>query len=258
MSPVAAFFASELRRARTAAGMSQEQLAKAMSYSSSLVAQIETERKPPSPDFAKRADEVLKTGGLLRRILEDLLIKDVIPEWLKPWFVIEQAATALRAYNPLVVYGLLQTEDYAREVLGSADPDHTENRVAARMERQQVLNREKPPSVTMLLDESVLRRSIGGPDVMYRQLLHLTTVRASVQVVPVDAETRLGLDGPFEIANYDGREVVYVDTPARGFVIVDQVIVSQIKELWEALRAEALPLRQSRELILEVAESWKS
>lgn len=258
MSSVSSFFATELRRARQAAGLSQEQLGTATNYSGSYVAQMETERKPPKPDFVKRADDVLATGGLLARILEELLLKEVTPEWLKPWFIIEQSATALRAYNPLVVYGLLQTEDYARELLTSDDPDRTDSRVAARMERQQLLARDKPPSVVVLLDEAVLRRRVGSAEVMHEQLQHLTTVRASVQIVPQDAQTYLGLAGSFEIASYDGREVAYLDAPDHGFVIDSAEILSRLKERWEILRAEALPLRQSRRLILEVAETWKS
>lgn len=257
MTPVIDFFIEELRLRRQAAGMTQEELGKAMAYSGSYVAQIEAGRKPPAPDFARRADEALTTGGLFTRIMERLLVKEVIPEWLKPWFVVEQAATVLRAYNPLVVYGLLQTGDYARALLQSDDLEYTESRVAARMDRQQVFDRDKPPSVVALLDESVLRRRIGTPEIMYDQLIHLTTCSARVQVVPTDAETYVGLDGPFEIAEYDGREVAYIDAPGRGFVLDGVELILKLRERWEALRAEALPQRQSREMILEVAETWK-
>lgn len=258
MNHAQAFFASELRRARQAAHLSQDQLGRTVNYSGSYVAQIETGRKPPKPDFAKRTDDALGTGGLLKRILDDLLLKDPTPEWLKPWLLIEQAATALRAFNPLVVYGLLQTEDYARELLRSEDEELTESRVAARMERQQLLHRDKPPSVVALLDEAVLRRKVGTPDIMYRQLIHLTTVCAKVQVVPLDAATLRGLDGAFEVADYEGRGVAYFDTPDHGVVIDSPDLNSRLKERWELLRAEALPHRQSRDLILEVAESWQS
>jgi Domain of unknown function (DUF5753) len=91
---------------------------------------------------------------------------------------------------------------------------------------------------------------------MHRQLTHLTTVRATVQILPVEAATALGLDGPFDLAEYDGRDVAYLDTPGKGFVVDSVGILSQLKERWEVLRAEALPSRQSRDLILEVAESW--
>lgn len=257
MTPVIEFFASELQHARGTAGLSQDELARMMAYSSSYVALIETGRKPPKPDFVRRADEALNTGGLLERILDQLLVREATPEWLKPWLVIEQAADSLRAYNPLVVYGLLQTEDYARALLRSDDQEHTESRVAARLERQQVFEREKPPTVIALLDESVLRRRVGTPEIMYDQLVRLTSCPARVQVIPLDAETYLGLDGPFEIADYDGRIVGYTDAPGKGFVLDTVDLVLKLRERWEALRAEALPHKQSRDLILEVAEIWK-
>jgi hypothetical protein len=126
------------------------------------------------------------------------------------------------------------------------------------MERQRIFEHDKPPRVTVLLDEAVLRRRVGSREVMHRQLTHLTTVRATVQVVPADAATYLVCDGMFELAEYDGRDVAYLDAPDKGFVVDRAGILSRLKERWEVLRAEALPSRQSRDLILEVAEAWRT
>lgn len=80
-----------------------------------------------------------------------------------------------------------------------------------------------------------------------------------MQILPVDTDTHLWVDGSFELATIDGREVVYVDTPARGFVLNDAQVLSDMRSRWDALRGEALPQRQSQQLIMEVAEQrWKS
>jgi hypothetical protein len=78
-----------------------------------------------------------------------------------------------------------------------------------------------------------------------------------VQVVPYGADTYLGIDGSFWLAAVDGREYVYVHTPARGFVLDGAEIVSDVRRRWDVLRGEALPARQSRELIMRVAETWR-
>lgn len=91
---------------------------------------------------------------------------------------------------------------------------------------------------------------------MYDQLLHLAKVRANIQVLPIEAETYLHLDGSFAIATLDGSSVGYVDTPAKGVLISDSELVSRLRRRWEAIVAEALPRGQSRDLIVKVAEIW--
>ncbi len=258
------FFASELRRARVAAGLSQDQLAQMISYSSSLVAMVETAQRTPSQDFTRRCDEALDTGGLLSRILEELVSHEIAPEWFRPWISIEREATSLRSYEPLLVQGLLQTPDYVRAVFragGSLSDEEVEQRVTARLERQELLSRENPPLLIAILDEGALRRPIGGPDVMHRQLLHLAKLaeqsRIIVQVVPVATGAYPGLAGPFVIASFDGSgEMVYLETPLRGHVVERAADVAAVKQRWEALRAEALSRKQSMELMLEVAATW--
>ena len=93
------FYAGELRRARKAAGLTQEQLAEKIQYSASMVAMVESARRAPSHIFSRRCDEVLDTGGLLGRILEDLITKDAMPEWFRPWVLVEQEATNLWTYE---------------------------------------------------------------------------------------------------------------------------------------------------------------
>lgn len=251
-------FGSELRRAREAMGMTREQFADAVNYSLSLVEKIELGKKFPSEEFTDKSDTVLKLDGLLRRIREHALKEAATPTWAQPWFDLLQQATTLRTYNPQVIHGLLQTEAYARAQLRTDDPEQTESRVRARMQRQQeLLAQEKPLKLVVLLHESVLRRNLGGKDVMREQLQHLIDCPAIVQVVPAGSELSLGLDGAFEIATMDdGRELAYAETPLEGFVVAKPVVVSQARDRFEALRAEALPRQQSIELIQKVMEEW--
>lgn len=263
MTPAVDFYAAELRRARQSAGLTQDQLAEATHYSSSLVAQVETSRKLPSVEFSEAVDQVLGTDGLLTRLVTDLLRRDSsLPEWFKPWALVEQEATALWTFEPLLVPGLLQTEEYARAVLSFVgDGSAVAPQVSARMARQAVLTRQDPPppEFVAVIDEGALCRPVGGPLVMAGQLAALATAARQwlVQVVPLSADTYHGLAGPLVIAAVDGTEVVYLDTQLRGYVLGANEAVSEAKRRWNAIRAEALPRGQSVELIERVAQQWR-
>lgn len=254
-SPLQTYFADELRRAREAAGLTQEQLAAKMYVSKSLIAMVETAQRAPVKDFAAAADEALGADGRFDRMRERLLRGEATPEWFRPWVDYEREATDISWFEPLVVPGLLQTEEYARALLESGDSDQVENLVATRLERQQVLERAR---VSVVIDESVLHRSVGGAEVMHRQLTWMVSCRAVVQVLPYGAETYRHLDGSFAFASVDGVKVGYVDTPARGFVLEGPSVGSKLQQRWDVIRGEALPRRQSRELILKAAEAWAS
>jgi transcriptional regulator with XRE-family HTH domain len=250
-SGAASVFGSELRRRREAAGVTQRQLAEAVHYSESKVGAVE---RGEQVAFCTRADEFLKTDGLFGRMREALLTAEAVPEWFRPWADVEREATEIAWYEPLLVPGLLQTEDYARILLEDGSPGEAESLLAARLARQAVLERA---AVVAIIDESVLRRRVGPPEVMHRQLVHLTTSPAVVQVVPTDAQTYRHLDGSFALAMVDGAQIGYVDTPARGFIVERREIVSRMRRYWDAIRAEALPRGQSKSLITKAAQAWK-
>lgn len=135
--PSLVFLGRELRRAREAAGMSQAQLGEAVSYAPSFVSMVETASRLPKKDFTQACDRVLTTGGILTRLLTELIARDGAPEWFWPWLDVEREATSLRSFHPLVVYGLLQVPDYARALIRSWElgPDEqTEQAVNARLE----------------------------------------------------------------------------------------------------------------------------
>ncbi|MFI7573873.1 Scr1 family TA system antitoxin-like transcriptional regulator [Micromonospora sp. NPDC049497] len=257
-------FAEELRLARVTTGMSQTALAEALSYSGALVAKVETCERRPSVDFARRCDAVFGADGRFERIQRRISRETVVP-WFRDWAGIEQEATALRTYEPLYVPGLLQTESYARAILVGAGlfaTDEIEQQVAARLDRQAVFTRERPPLLSVVVDEYVLRRCIGKPPVMREQLCHLVKVgstlpRVRIQIVPTSAGAYAGLDGPFVIATSSaGEDVVYLDGQRHGQVIDRSEYLRQMVEVWESIRGEALSQQQSLDLMTEVAETW--
>ncbi|SCE97109.1 Helix-turn-helix domain-containing protein [Micromonospora chokoriensis] len=257
-------FAEELRLARASTGMSQAALAEALSYSGALVAKVETSERRPSLDFARRCDAVFQADGRFERIQRRISREAVVP-WFRDWAGIEQETTALRWFEPLYVPGLVQTESYARAILAGAGlfaADEVEQQVTARLDRQAVLTRDRPPLLSVVVDEYTLRRHIGGPEVMREQLRHLVKLgsalsRVRIQVVPLSAGAYAGLDGPFVIATAaTGEDVVYLDGQRHGQVIDRSEYVRQMVEVWESIRGEALSQQQSLDLIAEVAETW--
>lgn len=261
----ASFLIGELRRARTGRGLSQEELGKAINYSGSLVSAVELGQQRPSADYLNRVDKVLNTGGLFTRMLEELVALDRAQPWLRGWRAIEREAAELRWYEPLHVPGLLQTEAYARAVFSSGNLlglDEVEKRVAERMQRQQILSDEHPPHVVVVIDEIVLRRSVGGPRVMRDQLLHLARIaeehqRVRLHVVPLSAGEYPGLNGPFIIATLPGGDdVVYLDSHVRGQELDASAEVQRVWRIWEASLGEAMTPRQSAEMLREVAQIW--
>ncbi|WP_204033097.1 DUF5753 domain-containing protein [Micromonospora qiuiae] len=185
--------------------------------------------------------------------------------WFRDWARIEQEATALRWFEPVYMPGLLQTEGYARAILTGAGlfgADEIEQQVAARIDQQGVLTRDRPPLLSAVIDEHALRRRIGGAEVMREQAQHLvklgsTLPRVRIQVVPLSAGAYAGLDGPFVIATSpSGEDVVYLDGQRHGQVIDRGDYVRQMVEVWESIRGEALSQQQSLDLMAEVAETW--
>ena len=129
------------------------------------------------------------------------------------WVDAERRAAVLRRWEPLLVPGLLQTPEYARALFRAwqttGDEDEVENLVTARIDRQRIFDRPKPPSFWAVIDEGVLRRRIGGAKVMQDQLVHLAEMTErpaiKVHVIPAEVGAHVGLLGAFAIAGFDGR-----------------------------------------------------
>ncbi|MEV8630417.1 DUF5753 domain-containing protein [Streptosporangium sp. NPDC051023] len=187
-----------------------------------------------------------------------------LPAWFRPWVEIEQEADTLRTWQPLVVPGLLQTEDYARSILRGAPRASTEwieKNVAMRLDRQRILERDDPPMLWAILDEGVLGRLVGSRPIMAAQLDHLLGMAqrpcVTIQVLPFKAASTTGLLGGFFVAQTKGlTNTVYMESAGQGQVSDRPGDVAGIVTDYEAIRAEALPQSVSRELIEEMREQW--
>jgi hypothetical protein len=140
---------------------------------------------------------------------------DVLPSWFRTAVGLEESATLIRSYQPQVVPGLLQTEGYIKAITAASFPaaphDFTERAVALRLARQHLLTRPEPPGYWVVMDETVLRRPIGGPQVMRDQLAHLIEATqqpdVTIQVIPFAAGWHPALHGMFNIYRFAASEV---------------------------------------------------
>jgi transcriptional regulator with XRE-family HTH domain len=259
-------FGGELRFFREQAGLTQGQLAARVHVSHDVISKIETGQRPPARDFPERVDAVPEMdtrGGLARlwRRLSKAARQGVYPGWFRPWPEIEADATTLRWYEPLLVPGLLQTEDYAHTILSvspGADKDKLDEQVAARMDRQAILERADGPQLWCVLDETVLYRPIGGAKVMRGQLDHLARLadepKTTVQIIPAPVGAHAGLLGAFILADLDDHTWLYLETSAEGQISENKSLISGVAYRFDRLRSEALPRTASRDLIMKVAE----
>jgi Domain of unknown function (DUF5753) len=197
--------------------------------------------------------------------LGEKLKRRAYPGWFAAWPDKEAQARRLRSFELVVVPGLLQTEAYARAVLSTrvgATLDEIDETVAARLARQQILERDQPPELWAILDEGALRRPAGDPAVMHGQLTHLAGMARRpdivVQVVPLDAGAHQGLNGgAFVIADFDdAATIAYQDTAVSGQIIEDASETDALAHTWDTLRLEALPRAASLSLIEETARQW--
>lgn len=262
-SPMA-FLGAELRHARVAAGMSQDQLGRELNFSGDLVGKIETCERAPTPSFAAGCDSLFPhLDGLFTRLMGLARRWDgPYPQWFRDWVEAERTALSLRWWEPMLVPGLLQTANYARAILNAgpeATEDQLEDLVSARIERQGILDRPRPPELWVVLDEAVLHRLIGSRKIMYDQLVHLadTSCRSNitVQIVPAEVGAHAGLLGAFIVAGFDtAPSILYAETAVEGQTIEKPALVGRAALAFDRLRAEALPRGASRDLIGKVAE----
>lgn len=259
-APTVDLIRAQLRRLRITAGLSQEEFGRLVHYSGSMVSALELGQRPPDGAFLTRADEALDTGGLLMSLL-NLAKRDGEPVWFRPWLEAERSAHQLRVFEPTLVPGLLQTENYARVILRGVDTlsdEEVEQRVATRMERQKILAGARPPQFVAVIDEAALRFTgdgVGG--IMAQQIAHLIDcadrAHIHIHVIPAGTGLHVGLSGPFALArSADGGWVGHLENQLGGVVVDREEGVAALLTLWESVRNGALSRRQSIELMKDV------
>ncbi|MEO3785879.1 Scr1 family TA system antitoxin-like transcriptional regulator [Actinocorallia sp. B10E7] len=255
------FLSTEIRRAREARGLSTDELARTLYVSESLVRSWEKARRLPKPDIMVKLEEALGTGGILARILSELVDAAVPVEWFGRWVDIERGASALWSFELAVVPGLLQTEQYASAVLRAMNHSaELEEMLSSRMERQQIFAKEDPPMLVALIAESVLRHNVGGAKVMHDQCRHLAEMAQRsdviVQVIPAESTVCAGFLSGFAIASLDGDDFAYVDNQLSGDVIESVEGVSRLRRWFDVFRSDALSQSDSIGVIEGMAEKW--
>jgi transcriptional regulator with XRE-family HTH domain len=252
------YYGFELRRLREAAGLTQRQLGEVINYTGSLVGQIETARKVPTQEFSERVDAALGTDGLLSRLVP-LVLRSQLPAWFRQVAELEARATEICTFQMNMVHGLLQTEPYARAVLSVLDETDLDDRTAVRLARQQIFGKDEPPVFWGVLSEAALHQEIGGREVMLGQLEHLlsfqSNARINIQVLPYEAGEHAGLTGSFTLFRFGSDPtIVYTEGYGSGHPSANPQTVNDCSLRYDHLRAAALSLRDSAELIRRVME----
>ncbi|MEW2120684.1 helix-turn-helix transcriptional regulator [Streptomyces sp. NPDC005474] len=251
-SPQAAFGA-RLRRSREAHGWTQEELAPKMGYSSTHISAVETGRKMPTLRFSRSADLVFGASDtvdtferLWREIRHGSLLEG-FPEYVG----YEARAVEIRLYNIGIVPGLLQTPQYARVLADSAvrrgaiTPEQADERVSFLAERQSALVRPRPPMVFVTMDESCIRRPVGGNSVMEAQLARLVEFaelpNTLLQVAPYEIGERRPFNLPVTLLTLPDRSVVYyAESQAQGHLDRESTTVLPVLTAYHQLQAESL------------------
>ncbi|MER7207481.1 helix-turn-helix transcriptional regulator [Streptosporangium sp. NPDC000239] len=267
----------ELRKLRGAAGLKQEEVADHLDWSTSRMTKVESGTLRISVNDVRA---MLQLYGLREGAEYEALIQlakqakergwwhaysDVIPQWFQVYVGLEAEASSLRNYEPELVHGLLQTEDYARAVYQAARttdaPDEIERYVSLRMARQDVLNRsERPMHLWAIMNEASLRRRVGGARVMKEQLRYLAEVSAqpnvTIQVLPYAIGAHTAMLGSFAILAFSEGvgEVTYLEYMTGSLYLEKPEELRAYTLAYDHLRASALDPRGSIDMIAKLVK----
>ncbi|AJP04260.1 DNA-binding protein [Streptomyces cyaneogriseus subsp. noncyanogenus] len=250
-----------VRLFRERAGLTQQALADAIGYSVEQVASVEQGRRPAKTAFTEAAERVLKAGGALR-VLQEEVDRAKLPSFFQDFASIEVDAVSRFSYDPLLIPGLLQTEAYARALFTAHCPAlddevidfHTE----ARLSRQQLLTRSPIVELSFVVGETALTNPVGDDEVMREQFRHLTTLgqlrNVIIQVMPAAHGFHPGLNGGFVVLETaEHRQFGYVESQEVGSVVTDPAQVSAFSLRYGKLRSQALTPEESARLLGRLA-----
>ncbi|MFD5699110.1 Scr1 family TA system antitoxin-like transcriptional regulator [Streptomyces lasiicapitis] len=250
-------FGKSMKTLRVRAGLDREEFGRRLGYSASTVASYEQGRRIPLPRTIDQADEVVGADGLLS-VWKEEVERAQYPGFFQGMAKLEREALELLMYDTLVVNGLLQTEEYMRALLGMRrpllDPETIEQRVAARLGRQAIIEGRDAPLLSFVLDESVLRRPYGGKGVLRGQLEQLLLIgqnrSVEIQVLPLDSVESSGVDGPFTVVTRkDGKKFVYAEAQGTSALETDPKQAALAAARYGIIRSQALTPRESLEFI---------
>jgi transcriptional regulator with XRE-family HTH domain len=259
--------AAELRNLRAAAALTREEVSERTGINEATLYRIESGRARPQGRtlaallglYGVAEPERGELLALSRKSAEQSWLQSFsseLPDAYTTYIAFEGEARSLLNYEALFIPGLLQTEDYARAALRRGVPTATKEEiqrlVSARMSRQAVIKRKPALRLWTIVDEAVLRRPVGGREVMESQLEHLAgcaeNPHVTLQVLPYDVGAHPGMNGAFAILQFDepsANDVVYIESQAGDLFLESELDISRFTAIFEHLRAQALPPEES-------------
>ncbi|MFC5183132.1 helix-turn-helix domain-containing protein [Actinomadura harenae] len=264
--------ARELRTLREKRNLTLQEVADRLSMSRATVSRLETAQTRPKAEDVQRFLDLYGVPSPERDALSNLASAAQRRGWWTAYsdvftgsyVAMEHEASLIRTWDPQLVHGLLQTEDYARAVITAGrmlpNAEDVERRLAARRTRQALLEQAEAPSVHMVVDEAVLHRPIGGREVLAEQLRHLVRLaerdRITVQILPFTVREHAGLDGRFTILSFphpDDPDIAYVEG-TMGDVYVESIAeIASHRERFQRIAEAALPPEESARLVADSA-----
>ncbi|MFJ4012893.1 helix-turn-helix domain-containing protein [Streptomyces sp. NPDC090026] len=249
-----------LKAQRESAGLTQQELADVAIMTRSYIAHIEAGRRIPSKEDARSLDRALSTGDVLQSFLprEDGTIAD----YFEPARQLEQQATMIREFASAFVPGVLQTEGYARAVLGTTFPprsdEERDRHVVTRIERSKILADPVTPVVWALLDELVLRRPVGGREIMAEQVGHIVQLvesrRVRVHVLPLSLGVHPLMQGMLTLMWFEDQPpTAYSEGVSIGKLHDSPSVVQRLQGVYDLALGDALPSQESLALMRAIA-----
>jgi len=250
-------FGRQMKRFRLRAGLERSEVGARTGYSVSTITSYELGRRIPPPRFIDVADELLDAGGVLQEMKEEVA-RAQYPAFFRDAARLEAEAVELHVYDTHVVNGLLQTEEYARAVFTMRRPllDEAtiEQRVTARMLRQEIFSRWPAPLMSFVIEEAVLRRPVGGSGIHRGQLEQILLIgqkrNVEIQVMPLHREDHAGLAGPFTLIETKAEaRIAYAEVQKSSQMYTERTSVRELEAQYGIIRAQALTPRESMTFI---------
>ncbi|MFH8406019.1 Scr1 family TA system antitoxin-like transcriptional regulator [Streptomyces sp. NPDC018019] len=254
-------FGAVLKVFRERAGLTQEELSPLVRFSAQTIASIEQGRRLAPPELIDRAEVVLDAFGVLRAAAGPLTRRRGLATWFRQWAALERQALHLCTYECRLIPGLLQTEAYARAVFRNRVPpladDQIETRLAARMERQRLLQERPNTAFSFIVEEALFRRPVGGIDVIRDLIDHILEVaklrNVELQVMPLGQEEHAGLDGPIRLLETpDNTWYGYSEGQRSGQLFAGRHDISVLQMRYAKLRSQAPSPQDSVSLLKRI------
>jgi transcriptional regulator with XRE-family HTH domain len=271
--------AAELRQLRQTADMTIEEVATRLNWQPSKISRVETRKIGINTlDLRKLLDVYEVTERARRDALIELARRATERGWWQAYGTaipseyatligLEEEASQIRGYQTELISGLLQTEAYARAVIRACRPNDTsdqiDRRVEIRLARQEILTKDNPPRVRVVLSEGAVRRRVGGTEVMREQLLHLAARRdrsnVMIQVLPFSTGEHPAMVGSFAILDFPEAfdlGAVYVENMASAMTLESAADLEMYADAFEHVQAQALGPKESGDMLKSMAQEF--